>query len=190
MENENWKPIWHAPNYEVSNMGRVRSVDRPRKKNRHNKGKPPIISGQILKPWKRMTRNGNYYLTVCLRKNGTSKNFDIHRLVGEAFIPNPDNFPQINHKNNKGYDNSVENLEWVTSSQNRIHALDIGAQPSGAKHPSCKLTHEQILEIKNILKTRTPGKYGKPSFRKIAKEYNIGEASVRLMFHGKLFKRI
>lgn len=187
---EIWKPIWHAPGYEVSNLGNVRSLDRERVKNRHNKGKSPIIPGKVLKPWKRKVRNGNFYFTVTLCTNGRLKKFDVHRLVGQAFIPNPHNLPQINHKNNVGSDNRVENLEWVTSSQNRIHAYDIGAQPSGSKHPSCKLTHQQILEIKEILKTRSEGKRGKPSFRSIAKKYNVGEASVRLMFHGRLYKRI
>lgn len=62
------------------------------------------------------------YPKVCLRKNNTKKNYSIHRLVAEAFIPNTNKFLQVNHKNGIKTDNRVENLEWCTAKQNINHA--------------------------------------------------------------------
>lgn len=66
--------------------------------------------------------NGYGYLQICLSGRMTY----IHRLVGCAFIPNPDNKPQINHKDGNKQNNTVENLEWVTAKENQIHAVKIG----------------------------------------------------------------
>ena len=62
------------------------------------------------------------YLVVQLWKNSKAKKFKMHRLVAMAFIPNPENKPQVNHINGIKYDNSIENLEWVTQSENMLHA--------------------------------------------------------------------
>lgn len=97
MIKEIWKPIEGYPDYEVSNMGRVKSLNY----NRTGKVK-------IMKPIE------DEYLTIFL--NG--KKFKIHRLVAQAFISNPNNLPLINHKNEDKYDNRVENLEWCDYSYN------------------------------------------------------------------------
>ena len=76
------------------------------------------------KKLKQSKRNG--YLCVSLCNNGFSKSFNVHRIIAEAFIPNPGNKPQVNHINGIKTDNRVENLEWVTQSENTIHALSIG----------------------------------------------------------------
>ena len=100
MENEIWKPVvGYEGKYEVSNMGRVKSLK--------YYGWYQI---KILKPIK--TQNG--YLRVHLAKNGIFHKTSIHRIVAEAFIPNPDNLPLINHKNEDKTDNRVENLEWCS----------------------------------------------------------------------------
>lgn len=71
------------------------------------------------------------YLRVDLFKNGTRKHFKVHRLVAMAFIPNPENKPQINHKDGNKKNNSVTNLEWVTDSENKHHKslMDKGVIP-------------------------------------------------------------
>lgn len=91
--------------YQVSNLGRVRSL------NYKHTGKT-----SILRVWK--TKCG--YMMVCLCKE-RKKYFSVHRLVAEAFIPNPLNLPQINHKSEDKTDNRVENLEWMTAKDNINH---------------------------------------------------------------------
>lgn len=90
--------------YQVSNFGRVRSL---------GKGKTHKQE-KILKT----KQNKNGYLRVGLSKNGKKEYFSIHRLVATAFIPNPDNLLQVNHKNELKHDNVWTNLEWVTQQYN------------------------------------------------------------------------
>lgn len=98
-ENEVWKEIKNYPQYEVSNCGRVRSLKR----------KAP----HILKAC--MSSCG--YLCVTLSKEGKVKTFPIAKLVAEAFIPNPDNLPEIDHINRNKTDNCIENLRWVSRAE-------------------------------------------------------------------------
>ena len=86
--------------YQISNKGRVKSL---------YKG-----SERILKLWD----NGRGYLRVYLTKENTSKYIRVHRLVARAFIPNPENKPQVNHKDENKLNNCVENLEWSTAKEN------------------------------------------------------------------------
>lgn len=103
---EVWKDICgYEGMYQVSNLGNVRSL------NYRNTG---ITKNLVPKV------NNSGRLWVELRIFGKGKPMLIHRLVGEAFIPNPDNLPQINHKDENPKNNCVENLEWCTGEQNRM----------------------------------------------------------------------
>lgn len=110
--NEIWKPIVDYEGlYEVSSLGRVRSVDRVV---RGNYGHPQSKKGTILKG--RVDKDG--YIDIVLSKNCKTKHFRAHRLVAIAFIPNPSNKEQVNHINECPSDNRVDNLEWVTCKEN------------------------------------------------------------------------
>ena len=93
--------------YQVSNYGNIKSLPRKRCK------------GCILKPY--YPKYG--YPHVMLSKNGIQKCYKVHRLVAEVFIPNPDQKPEVNHKNANKSDNRVENLEWCTTFENYAHAI-------------------------------------------------------------------
>lgn len=99
---EIWKAIYGYENYNISNKGNVKN----------------ITTGKILKPGD----NGQGYKHVMLYdKNHKGKTIMIHRLVAKAFIPNPDNLPQVNHIDEDKTNNCVENLEWITSEDNINH---------------------------------------------------------------------
>jgi HNH endonuclease/NUMOD4 motif len=93
--------------------------------------------------------NGPGYLYVQLRKNNKQKKIVVHRLVAIAFIPNPLNKREVNHKNGIKTDNNVNNLEWVSSKENSIHAVRTGLRvaPKGVNHGSVKLTEEEVRYI-------------------------------------------
>lgn len=81
-----------------------------------------LIRGKFLKP--RMSMDG--YERVCLCNNGKRYEYRIHRLVAENFIDNPDNFPQVNHKDFNRRNNCLENLEWCTNYDNMQYSLNAG----------------------------------------------------------------
>lgn len=117
MKNELWKSInGYDGLYEVSNLGNIRSIDRTIiQKNRWgNDNMRCHKKGKLIK--KQKHRCG--YLSVGLAKQGKVKTFLVHRLVAEAFIPNPDNKETVNHINENKKDNRVENLEWATLPEN------------------------------------------------------------------------
>ena len=105
--------------YQVSNMGRVRSIDHIVKT---KTGKDMFVKGMMKKP---TTYKGGYqYVNLQHRKK--KKMFQVHRLVAAAFIPNPDNKPEVNHIDAVKDNNCVSNLEWVTGEENNKHAIDNG----------------------------------------------------------------
>lgn len=115
---EIWKPIQYD-GYEISNLGRVKSY------------KYDKVNGKIMKP----SRSTKGYLQLDLRLDGRKSehrvHLAIHRLVAEAFIPNPDNLPQVNHKDENKENNCVDNLEWCTNEYNcryGTHSERVGAK--------------------------------------------------------------
>lgn len=117
---EIWKDIkGYEGLYQVSNLGNVKSLKRwIRQYNDY------IEKEKILKP---CVNSVGYYIVV-LYKNKKKKNFYLHKLIAEAFIPNPNNYPQINHIDGNKRNNDINNLEWCTQSYNMIHAFKIGLE--------------------------------------------------------------
>lgn len=128
--NEIWKAIPGYENFfEVSNLGNFRSLDRlVPYRNRKMRNYP----GKALK----VEQMEDGYQRIVLMRDGIRKRYMCHRLVAEAFIPNPNNLAQVNHKDGIRNNNTVENLEWCTQSQNERHSIDVlGKSMKGKTNP-------------------------------------------------------
>jgi hypothetical protein len=134
---EVWKDIKDFEGlYQVSNLGNVKRLK--------SKG---VLNERLI--GSSIDRYG--YVKRVLCKNGKMFHFTEHRLVGVTFIDNPENKSTINHINGIKTDNTVENLEWSTNLENKQHAIKTGlTNLKGINHGRCKLTEEQVLEIKKI----------------------------------------
>ncbi|ALO80891.1 NUMOD4 domain-containing protein [Enterococcus faecalis] len=126
---EKWKDIVEYEGlYQVSNLGNVYSFK----------------TNKYLKP------SGDKYLHVILSKNNRTKTVRIHRLVAEAFIPNQDNKPQVNHIDGDRYNNNVKNLEWLTCKENIVHAYDyLGKVASTTNAHNSNKVRCEVIEKSN-----------------------------------------
>ena len=130
---EEWKDIkGYKGLYQVSSLGRVRSlpiVTGAIQQNTTRKGiaitisVPQVRLGRVLKLNDVGIKCSDGYMKgVTLSKHGHNKRFLVHRLVAQAFIPNPNNLQEVNHKNRDRSDNTINNLEWVSPEENKAHA--------------------------------------------------------------------
>lgn len=134
---EVWKDI---PNfeglYQVSNLGRVKSFHRSTKHYQQDE--------YILNP----TTKENGYCNVTLYGNNSRHKFLVHRLVAEAFIPNPNNLPQVNHKDEDPLNNAASNLEWCTAEYNNAYGTAKIRMSETKSHPVEQLTVDgQVIAI-------------------------------------------
>lgn len=134
MRAEMWSDIpGYEGRYQVSNHGCVRSLPYVRyQKSSHGTMMHKKYSGKMMTP----TDNGNGYLMICLSDGGSRKSFYVHRLVADAFIPNPMRLPEINHIDYDKSNNDFLNLEWCTRLENIHHALPRMEKPRA----KCKRT--------------------------------------------------
>lgn len=138
---EDWKPVANWPGYEVSSLGNVRSLDR----HITTRTNVRFYKGRILKP----TKLKDGYNGVSFSGKRTYK---IHRLVAQAFIPNPEAKLEVNHKNGNKLDNRVENLEWSTRAENARHAALNGLMAAGERGPYAVHDDAKVSAIKAAIK--------------------------------------
>ena len=170
--NEVWRPIARSGGaYEVSSLGRVRSMDR---EVRHPSGGIAIKRGMVLKP----VADSYGYLKCKVTEDGKLVERKIHRLVAQAFLP-PTDLPQVNHLDFDRSNNVVANLEWVNNSDNMRHAVAAGRH-SSAKNPrkAKKLTVEKVAQIRVAL---ADGRRQS----EVAAEFNIHQSMVSYIANGK-----
>lgn len=182
MSKEIWRPVVRYEGiYEVSNLGNVRSIDRQvvfpflgteRISKRFYFGKQLIL-----------TPDKNGYLTACLSINQNREKARVHRLVTEAFTPNPQNKPQVNHINSVITDNRVENLEWCTPQENTDHLIKYGkGLRRGNDHSNSKLTYSKLKVIK---KRVSEGE----TYTSIAKTYGCHSGTISRAVTGKTWNK-
>ncbi len=166
---EIWKDIeGYEGDYQESNYGRTKSF----------KGKKP----RILKP--RISKEG--YLEVNLCKKGKSKSVRVHILVARSFVSNPENKPEVNHKDGIKFNCHESNLEYMTRSENIRHALNTGLQKLGFKRSNAKLTDEDVRYIREHYKFRDK------EFNSIvlAEKFNVNPSIIRDVVQRKRYKNV
>lgn len=143
---ESWKDIENFEGlYKISDMGRIKSLPRILK----NGLRSYLSKEKILKPHK----NKNGYLTIKLYKNGIKTGYLIHRLVAIAFIPNPNNYPEVNHKDENPSNPKIENLEWCTGKYNSNYGnrnTKLGESLKGNKIPQNVIDKMIVKHIKEV----------------------------------------
>ncbi len=178
----------YEDSYEVSDTGIIRSKDRI------VIGKDGVkypFKGRILKSYPNIQLD---YYQISLWKNNNYKTFYVHRLVAEAFIPNPNNLPEVNHIDGNRQNNNISNLEWVDRISNTIHAIK-----AGLKVYLTRLSKEEFIqclydvingESYSSLSTRVPYKvpFLSTKLRKIAKELHLEDELNQSLYEQKVIR--
>ena len=175
---ERWKIIEEFPKYLISNKGRIKTIN-------------------TLEDKKVFAKEDGYVATG-LTKNKKEHYKYVHRLVAEAFVSNPNNKGQVNHKNGIKNDNSVENLEWVTPAENIRHAIDTGLlkykkkekeiknskYSLGEEVNGSKLTPEEVIEIRVLWELR--------EFKQVelAEKFGVDNSTINDIIRRKQWKHI
>ena len=162
------------PDYEVSNLGRVRVVTENNCPTSHV-GK--IIKHVIIK---------GYHIVCAYSRTGRRYSVRVHRLVAHAFLGPCPKGKQVNHKDGIKSHNSVDNLEYVSSKENIRHAWKLGlANYSGVNNMNSSLTEEDVILIKKLLNRKIP-----PSYKSIANQFGITEYVVKGIKFNRTYKNI
>jgi len=150
IEKEIWKALPGVPGIEVSTFGNVRTMDRVISSEKYTR----FQKGQVLKPC-----DAKGYLLVGIKINGKLFKRGVHRLVAQTFILNPDNFPEVNHKDCNRKNNNVYNLEWCTRQENIAYRDKLGhtARNNAPKSPVFAV-NLKTLEVLRFCSQREAGR--------------------------------
>ncbi len=175
MDNEQWISVQgFEEKYEVSDFGRVRSLERTE----DCMGGIRHRAACMLVP---NCHNGYARLRLC--KDGVTTRYSVHRLVATHFIPNPNNYPQVNHRDGIKNNNHASNLEWCTGSMNVRHKFYTLRKCLGEDHYHSAATLDQVLKIREAASFGTP-------CAKIAEDLGLGLSCVEHIRYRRSWKHV
>lgn len=168
---EEWKDIkGYEKYYQISNLGNIkRFAGKCLAKNNSYRR----VSERIITPFPNKTRGNYFYVNLVMY--GVSQQYRIHILVAKHFLSNPENKPEVNHKDDNKKNNFINNLEWVTSSENKIKAYETKIMQSGEKHYNSKLSNKDIIDIR----------ISNESNEILAKKYNVTKTHIVRIINNK-----
>lgn len=177
MKNEIWKPVvWYEGLYEVSSAGNIRSIGRIDRLGRY---KPATLR-------KKQLCSSGYHFIQFSDRNAIKKQILVHRVVASAFLESVEGKNEVNHKNGVKTDNRIENLEWVTRSQNNTHAIRTGLRQKlivcGSRNTNSTITEDVARKIKLL--------YPDFSYTELAAMYGTTKAVVGSIIKGKTWKHV
>ena len=178
-DSEVWKDVaGYEGVYQVSNLGRVRSVDRLVQ---YSDGRKYTYKGKMIKLAENKNRGG--YLYVRLSHNQRKVLKSLHRLVAETFIENSGNKPEVNHIDGDKGNNKVSNLEWVTSKENSEHAVKNGLIPSGQDSYQAAFSNNQVRDMR---------KQYKGGFRltDLAEKFGVNPSTMHSILNYRTYKNV
>lgn len=163
MEKEFWNDVvGYEGLYQISNLGRVKASARTfADKN----GRVSRLKEKILK--QSISNTGYYY--VSLRKDNAAITTNVHRLIAEAFIPNPEKKRCVNHIDGDKTNNAIQNLEWVTHKENMQHASGANLLKYGSSRVNAKLNEEQV----RFIRANSKKNGGTMTYIEIAEKFNV-----------------
>ena len=173
---EEWRDIkGYEGLYQVSSYGRIKALANPQMVHRPKSDKFMVLCNE----------KDGYKIVGLTDRNGTRITKRVHRLVAQAFIPNPNNLKEINHINEIKADNRVENLEWCDTKYNLTygHRLDY---VRGENSATAKLTERDVLEIRRTYK-KGDLQYGQSA---LGKRYGVSHVSIAAIINGKSWKHL
>ncbi len=174
MTEEIWKKIHNYPGYEVSNLGRVRSFRRL--------GAARNLHGFKLEPHFLRQNNNKYKMVVLCNDQGKAP-FLVHRLVLTAFVGDPEPGKQCGHRNGIRYDNRLENLAWITCSENQNDRKLHGTLPFGESHGMSKLDDNKVREIFRL-------RASKMTHEQIGQSIGVGQSTICKVLNRKYWKHV
>ena len=165
LDGEQWRDIeGYEGRYQVSNYGRVKSFKRK--------------NAKILKP----LFQPSGYMFICFSEKNNVQRFYIHILVARSFLSNPEHKPEVNHIDGHTFNCCTDNLEWVTPSENAIHAFKIGLRKLNEEHANAKLTNEQVKQIRENT--------GHLTISQLAEKFGINNSTIERAQLGKTYKDV